>query len=398
MGVNLNAKTSYIKLALGIYLNYAILGMAAIIISQYSSQFQQIWHTNLKGISLVISLIGIGRLLVILFAGYLSDKLGRKNTMLIGMAAEIIFLIGLINSPNLIMACISALFMGVANSFGDTSSYPALADAFNERSASMNSLVKAAMSVAQFSLPFIVTAVPNVKLTIVTMITFVVIGMFIVKTSAFAPQEITRQVSQKPEKKQYNNYGPKMHIDGIMLISLGFTLSFTFYIFSQYAPIFGTTVLNLDQNIAKTLISWYALASLVSVFITSLLVTKVKSMYFIFIYTFMSVIALGIMLTVRTLLAAQISSLLIGFFAAGGIWQLGLSILTNYFPKEKGKVTGYYSFATSLTFFVGPFVSSFVINDTAQSIMKVFKMNAFVTLISVIIVLIVLVRNRHYKF
>ncbi|MFM9597295.1 hypothetical protein ACKI1O_49100, partial [Streptomyces scabiei] len=41
---------------------------------------------------------------------------------------------------------------------------------------------------------------------------------------------------------------PSMLIDGTLLIAVGFTLSFTFYIFSQYAPNFGISVLRLSDH------------------------------------------------------------------------------------------------------------------------------------------------------
>jgi len=394
------SRKQYLPLALGIYINYAILGMATIIVSQYGTQFQGLWHTDIKGISTVIAMIGVGRLLTILVAGYLSDRLGRKRTMLIGMVAQIVFLVGLLLSTNLISACVAALFMGVTNSFGDTASYPALTDAFQEKAASMNSLVKAAMSLAQFGLPFIVAAAPSSKVTLIAMVIVMVLDMILVATAAFAPQPVVTKSSAKQPvaaAKPTDGPQPSMLIDGSLLIIIGFTLSFTFYIFSQYAPNFGSTVLKLGANQAKSLISWYASASLVSVFITSSLVTKVKPIKLILVYTLVSFLALLQMVLLPSATGARATAIVIGFFAAGGIWQLGLTLLSQYFPAEKGKVTGYYSFATALTFFVGPLVSSFIINDTAVSVLHVFQIDTAVTLLSLIIVLILMVRNRRFQ-
>jgi len=94
---------------------------------------------------------------------------------------------------------------------------------------------------------------------------------------------------------------------------------------------------------------------------------------------------------------ARLTAIAIGFFAAGGIWQLGLTLLSQYFPAEKGKVTGYYSFATALTFFVGPLVSSFIIDDTAVSVLHVFEIDTGVTLLSLVIVIILMIRNRKFS-
>lgn len=400
-GVTMKNHKTYFPLAAGIYLNYAILGMATIIVSQYGTQFQALWHTDVKGLSTVIAMIGIGRLLTILLAGYLSDRLGRKGTMLIGMVAQIIFLLGLFVSPNLISACIAALFMGATNSFGDTASYPALTDAFQEQAASMNSLVKAAMSLAQFVLPFIVAAQPNSRVTLLVMVAVMVLDIILIISARFAPQTQPAKAPvakvQTDPQKTVSGPKPSMLIDGTLLIIVGFTLSFTFYIFSQYAPNFGSSVLKLSANSAKTLISWYAIASLVSVFITSSLVTRIKPIKLIFIYTLISFLALLQMVLIPSADGARITAIAIGFFAAGGIWQLGLTLLSQYFPAEKGKVTGYYSFATALTFFVGPLVSSFIIDDTAASVLHVFAIDTGVTLLSLIIVIILMIRNRRFS-
>ena len=138
----LDKKKNYAGVALTVYINYAIVGMATIIISQYSSYFQQAWNTDVKGVSTVLSVVGVGRLLTILFAGIISDRIGRKKTMIIAMVTDIIFLLGAAFSHSLIMACIAALFFGATNTFGDTSGYPAISEAFPSKAATMNSLVK----------------------------------------------------------------------------------------------------------------------------------------------------------------------------------------------------------------------------------------------------------------
>ncbi|KRM93063.1 MFS transporter [Loigolactobacillus rennini] len=191
---------------------------------------------------------------------------------------------------------------------------------------------------------------------------------------------------------------PNMMIDGLALIILGFTISFTFYVYTQYIPNFGISVLGLSENVAKTLMSWYAVFSLVSVFVTTILVTKIKPILLVIIYPLISLIFLVILVIKPSPLLAKITSAVIGFFAAGGVWQLGLAVLTQYFPTEKGRVTGYYSFAAALTYFVGPFVSSFIINDTATSVLKVFWLDIVFTAIGVFLAVFVEARNKKYHF
>ncbi len=392
-------KSNYSAMATGLYVNFAMLGIATIIISQYSSWFSQAWNTNVKGVSLVLSMVGIGRILTILFAGIISDKIGRKKAMMISMISNALFLLGIGFANNIILASIAALLFGITNSFGDSAAYPAMTEAFPKRAATMNSLLKAAMSVAQFLFPFWVAAVSNARLTVIILAVLLIIDAIFLASSAFAPQNEATESSEETLKTNTDNKDqnkPKMAVDGTLLIMLGFTICFTFYVFSQYAPQFGSVVLGVSTTASKTLVSWYAMSSMISVFLTAFIVTKTHPLNVILVYSAISFAALAIMIVYPTLTTARMGSIAIGFFGAGGLWQLGLSVLTEYFPKGRGKITSYYSSMAALTYFLGPLVSSMLIKDTAQSVLMVFITTAVMALISIIGSTILIVRKRNF--
>ena len=91
-----------------------------------------------------------------------------------------------------------------------------------------------------------------------------------------------------------------------------------------------------------------------------------------------------------------IGALLVGFFAAGGVWQVGLSILTSYFPQNHGKITSYYSFAPAVVYFVAPLVAAFVLKANSTSTLVVFWITAIVTIISVVLAVILAQRGRKF--
>ncbi|APX71828.1 MFS transporter [Companilactobacillus allii] len=396
-------------IAATIYFNYFVWGSSILIVSQYSRQFMRLWNTDVKGISTVIAMVGIGHLVTVIFAGWMSDRFGRKNTMIIGLIANIIFLMGLIMSRNIYMACFFTLFLGAANSFDDSGAYPALTEAFPTKAASMNSLVKACMSLSQTLLPFIVAAIPSVSivLPIMSLLLFldiVTIGVIkfnkdrsnIVKDTESIKSNV-EDVSARTSKAIKGNL-PKMSIDGVGLIIVGFTISFTFYMYSQYIPHFGVTVLKLSEAASKELVSWYALSSLISVFVTSVIIRKAHPYRVMMFYSTISGIFLILMITFPGYLLVKVTSIVIGFFAAGGIWQVGLTIISQYFPDKKGKVTGYYSFAAALTYFVGPFISTFIIDETAQSMIRVFTIDATVTIVGILVMMFLAFRAHKYHF
>lgn len=61
----------------------------------------------------VAAALGLGRLVSLPFAGPLSDKLGRRISVLIGAASYVIFFIGIAFSPNIQVAYVAAVLGGV---------------------------------------------------------------------------------------------------------------------------------------------------------------------------------------------------------------------------------------------------------------------------------------------
>ncbi|WEV39756.1 MFS transporter [Lactobacillus sp. ESL0681] len=389
----------YVGAATSVYLNYAVVGAATIFISQYRQVLAQAWHASEAAISIVMAMVGLGRIITILFAGSISDRIGRKHTLLISLACDIAFLLGAAFANNVWLAGIAAMFFGATNSFGDTAGYPALADAFPDKTATMNSFVKAAMQVMQMLFPFWVKLIKDPKITASVLVVILLLDIVLTLKVAYAPQTQDETSSDQAEVEATGQTGnqPKLAVDGVMIITLGFTLCFTFYIFSLYAPYYGQYVLNESAANANQLVSWYSIASLVSVFVTSALVTKVKRLYLILTYAAISACGLLLMVLNPSAISGEIGAVLVGFFAAGGVWQVGLSVLTSYFPQGHGKITSYYSFAPAVVYFVAPLVAAFVLKANSASTLMVFWITTIIAIISVVLTGVLIMRGRKFN-
>lgn len=119
-------KNTYFSTAIGLYLNYLVHGMGVILMSLNMSSLEQQWQTNTAGVSIVISSLGIGRLSVLLVAGMLSDRYGRRPFIILGMTCYLIFFIGIINTHSIFLAYAFGFLAGMANSFLDAGTYPSL--------------------------------------------------------------------------------------------------------------------------------------------------------------------------------------------------------------------------------------------------------------------------------
>ena len=104
----------YIPSALVLYLNYFIHGIGCSILSQQVVKEMLASQWGLKDVMAVTSIaaaLGLGRLISLPFAGPLSDKLGRRLSVIIGCASYVIFLVGIAFSPNTTIAYIAACLL-----------------------------------------------------------------------------------------------------------------------------------------------------------------------------------------------------------------------------------------------------------------------------------------------
>ena len=104
----------YLPSALILYLNYFIHGIGCSILSQQvvKELLAEQWGTgDVMGVTAIAAALGLGRLISLPFAGPLSDKLGRRLSVLIGCASYVIFFVGIAFSPNTTVAYVAAVLV-----------------------------------------------------------------------------------------------------------------------------------------------------------------------------------------------------------------------------------------------------------------------------------------------
>lgn len=390
-------KNKYMPTALAMYMNYFIHGMGAIILSQNMDALMTQLNTDRAGVSYIISGLGIGRLLVLFVSGALSDKFGRKPFILLGMASYAIFLGGILLAPNVAVAFIFAVIAGMANSFLDSGTYPALMEAFPTATGSANVMIKAFISAGQFLLPFMISFLIANDMWygysfIFCIAVFIINGIFLLK-APFPAHKVekaeTKEVVEEPKQKS------SFWIEGMALILIGFTATATFYIFQNYLPTYAQEVAGMEKPAALKLISIYSAGSITSVLVTSVLVKKwIKQVRFVCLYPLISLIMLVLLFVAPSPMMCIISAFVIGFSAAGGVLQLALTTMSELFPANKGTITGVVYTASSLASSILPALIGIISNSNVSNIIL---LNVIITGIGVILALIVNIRYNILK-
>lgn len=385
---------SYRPLCLSLYLNYFVHGIGVLILAQNMDSLAARWG-SLADVMSVIGMLGIGRLIVLFVSGKLSDKYGRKPFVLLGMITYIAFFLGILVSPTTAVACVFGILAGIANSFLDAGTYPALIESYPESASTVTVLLKAFISAGQFLLPLFigVLVMMNAWYGWSFIVAAVILALnFVIMLKMGFPVMNRVSNSDKNDASEAPVEAPKSkwYLEGICFVLYGYISQATFYLISQWLTKYGVAVAQMPDLAARSLMSYYSIGSLACVFFTAFITKKgVRPITLLVVYTLISTLAIGGLYYYPSASLAPILSAVVGFSAAGGVMQLGLVMMTEMFPKGKGTMTGIFYTTGSIASFTIPVVTGYMADSGINSIMG---LDAAIALAGFIVACIIYVR------
>lgn len=385
---------SYRPLCLSLYLNYFVHGIGVLILAQNMDSLAARWG-SLADVMSVIGMLGIGRLIVLFVSGKLSDKYGRKPFVLLGMITYIAFFLGILVSPTTAVACVFGILAGIANSFLDAGTYPALIESYPESASTVTVLLKAFISAGQFLLPLFIgiLVMMNAWYGWSFIVAAVILALnFVIMLKMGFPAMNRVGNSDKNDASEAPVEAPKSkwYLEGICFVLYGYISQATFYLISQWLTKYGVAVAQMPDLAARSLMSYYSIGSLACVFFTAFITKKgVRPITLLVVYTLISTLAIGGLYYYPSASLAPILSAVVGFSAAGGVMQLGLVMMTEMFPKGKGTMTGIFYTTGSIASFTIPVVTGYMADSGINSIMG---LDAAIALAGFIVACIIYVR------
>ena len=379
----------YLPSVIILYLNYFIHGIGCSILSQQVVKellVQQWGIDDVMKVTAIAAALGLGRLISLPFAGPLSDKLGRRISVLIGVASYVIFFVGIAFSPNMPIAYIAAVLGGIANSFLDTATYPAVAEIIYKYTGIATMGIKFFISVAQLLMPFFLglaagSAMSYLMLPLVAGIVIAVLGVLAI----FAPFP---QISENGKSESFltNLKNARFSAESVALILIGFTSTATFQLWLNCAQTFGKDVAGISSEAVSMMQTYYSAGTMAALVVTSLLITKFKQVRFLVIYPAVSTVMLVLVYLIKTPMICYVGAFVIGYAAAGGVLQMATATVNDLFPKIKGTITSLVMIASSLC--------NYTILSAASkmSSTNVIMMNIVITIVGVLLALFVNLR------
>ena len=351
----------YLPSALVLYLNYFIHGVGCSVLGQavIKEALAASWSVEVMTITAISAALGLGRLIALPFAGTLSDKLGRRISVVIGGASYAIFLIGLAFAFNMgpnggyQIAYVCAIIGGIANSFLDTGIYPAVAEIIYSAPGVATMGIKFFIAISQMLLPFflgVTVSTTAAGLTSYNALFYICGFAYIVLLALiiFFPLPDTDKGAgaEKKEGLIASLKHTKFSAGSIAMILIGFTCTGTFQLW-----------LNCAQNFAKNVVGWenpsimqsyYSIGTILALIVTAVLTRKIKDVRFIIVYPAICLVTLIAVLIIPSQELCVAGAFIIGWAGAGGLLQIATSVCNMLFPKIKGTVTALVMIASSL--------------------------------------------------
>ncbi|RAS73664.1 MFS transporter [Priestia endophytica] len=388
-------KNPYIKSSLGMYINYFMLGMINIIIAANMENLSGRYGVTVAKISLLVTAIGIGKLLALFFVGYLADRWGRKPVIIIANFLYLLFLVGIPTTTSYVLAFIFAVSAGIANSLLDSGTYPALTEAFPKTASSASVLVKASVAIGATLLPFIMAFL--VANHIFWGWAFFGMGLLYLFNGIyliFMPFPNHKLVSTKGGDAIQTDFKeqPKLLSEGLAVILIGFTSTALIVVWETWLPQLGIQLIGLESNQAVQLLSYFSIGALVSVLLLAIMLDKFISPIMVaIIYPLGALVSMLILLIVESSGIALVSTFLMGLFTSG-ILQLALSIMMKLFPANKAITSSYVNIASSLAFILVPLIISGLVSSMGISVTLIFSI--VIAVVSVALAVFVLGRIK----
>lgn len=390
----------YIKTSIGLYLNFFMLGMINIIIASNMGNLSRLYDVTPSQVSFLVSAIGIGKLAALFFAGRLSDKIGRKPIIIAASFLYLLFLVGMPLTSSYYLAFAFAITAGIANSLLDSGTYPALIESFPKKSSTATVLVKAFVSIGATVLPFLISFLAANGIFwgwsfFILGILYVISGVYLF----FMPfPEVENgdtsedEESDKEQDKKALKAKPSMMREGLAVILIGFTSTALFVVWQTWLPELGEQFIGLSEHDSVQLLSYFSIGALVSVILLAVVLDRfIRPITVLIVYPIIAFIAMLLLFFVESYPVVLVSTFLLGLFTSG-LFQLALSIMTDFFRKNKGTTTAYVNIASSAAFILVPIITGSLVDLIGISMTLVFDM--VIAVLGILLALYIASRRR----
>lgn len=427
----------YLFAIVTVYMCYLTHGIQAIIFNFNSVDFYTQWgFTDPKlgaaAVSTAVVWTGVGKFVSVWIGGEISDRIGRKIPAVLGGVLYIISFVIMYMTTDPTVAAVAGFLSGLATSgFWDGALYPAIAEA-NPRQAGATTIgIKAVISISGMIYPIfaavnrshevvdgVVQAIPNTDWhinIIIAIVMSVIATVFAILTPFVYDDERKQKVEGADDDKAAAKNAaeaeiqaakdamlkPANGLSNFITLFYGFVIMFIMYGAQQYSKAYGINQLGLDSVAAAGMGTIYTAGSLIAVFFWAFMMGKLRwnPLKVILIDAIIAAASLFIVLVVGLAIgpvAVYIGIFGVGFGAAGGMLQTGVTLRQLICPGPRGRNVGmYYTFMGAASVFLPGIVGAMTAATGEAN--AVYVMMILLLVAAILAILMALYLIKQYK-
>ncbi|HDA9686395.1 TPA: MFS transporter, partial [Listeria monocytogenes] len=174
----------------------------------------------------------------------------------------------------------------------------------------------------------------------------------------------------------------------------GFVAQTLLYIMSQWIAKYGSEVIHMTDDASRLLVSYASVGAIICVCVTFILGNRgVRTLHILITYVTMTMLISFTLFAFPSEIVCIVGAFLLGYFSAGGIIQLGLTLLAEVSARGKGFVTSLYTIAEGIAVFIIPLIAAAI---SRIDIAAIFLLNAGIALFGLALLMIVFTRKKKF--
>ena len=369
-----------------VYLAYLCHGVQAIVASQNLGAFAAQWGTDAAGVWRAISYTGLAKFLTVWISGEISDRVGRRKCAVAGAALYVVFFLGLLYTTSYPVACACMFLAGAATSLFDGCLYAAAQESWPKSSGSAVLLIKGFISISGLLYPMLVvslreTGAWKVGLILPAAASVVLLVLALVVPFSYDEELKARRASGETGKHKsiamdadaraaaarFRKPAPKGLV--VPLAMMGFVTMAAMYAAQQMLNRYGMVVLGMSDLKSATLTTLFTTGSLLAVLTWTFMMAKRRwrTLKILLIDLTGTILSYAVVLSTRSEGVIMLGAFAIGFFAAGGALQCGVSLIQEFHPGPKGRNLGIYYTCMGLSSYLMPEIQALMTRSQGEA-------------------------------
>lgn len=337
-------------------------GGGTVLISAAKAPLMQMYGMDIGQYSMLLTVRSIVCGVMPIFCGGLSDKIGRKKTIILGMLLFTVFYMTIPQVPKYQVLMIAIIILGIGYSLVDPSSQAILFDAYDHPGYLMQ-FVQVSFAAGGVIVPFIVSSVVKNGITWKSSFwIWLVFALFILVYTSL--QRFPGLSADSEEKAALMEHAfrvePKASREGLLICIFVVLNNIVNSAVLNYADLYQQTVFGLGSSDAIKVLSYYQLGCVLGALVSAKLVTRYRASVMMVAETAFACAALFAAIISGSNTMFTVAVICVGL-GTGVQFSLAVSIAGELFWRYSGAATGAVSSSSAVGIALASIIGGIVI-------------------------------------